>query len=100
MHILMEIHDCFIMPLHGIIYTMLLCSDDTFTHACRHPEAASRPTFFDTLLALQRPDFQVLKWTCEEVAAYSKEARTIGSPIEAGQELYTDIQHVYVSQNQ
>ena len=70
----------------------------SFALVCRHPEAASRPTFFDTLLALQRPDFQVLKWTCEEVAAYSEEARTIGSPIEAGLELYTDIQHTYESQ--
>ena len=63
----------------------------------RHPEAASRPTFFDTLMALQRPDYQLLKWTLEDEAAYSEEARTIGSPIEAGQELYADMQHVYMS---
>ena len=62
---------------------------------CRHYEPQSRPTFFEILLALQRPDFQLLKWTSEDEASYSEEARTVGSPIEAGEELYAELQQMY-----
>ena len=62
---------------------------------CRHPEAESRPTFFDILLVLQRPDFQLLKWKPEDEAAYSQEARTLGSLAEAGKELYAELQNMY-----
>ena len=32
---------------------------------------------------LQRPDFKLLTWTAEDVAAYTEEARTLGAPLEA-----------------
>ena len=38
----------------------------------------------------------MLTWTAEDVAAYTEEARTLGAPLEAGEELYTDI-HCYMS---
>ena len=33
----------------------------------------------------------------EDVAAYTEEARTLGAPLETGEQLYTDIQKLYVS---
>ena len=62
----------------------------------RNPEPESRPTFPDILTVLQRPDFKLLTWTAEDVVAYTEEARTLGAPLEAGEELYTDIQRTYV----
>ncbi|CAI8021519.1 Ephrin type-A receptor 4a (Fragment) [Geodia barretti] len=63
---------------------------------CWHPEPHSRPTFPDIQTVLQRPDFKLLTWTAEDVAAYTEEARTLGAPLEAGEELYTDIQNCYM----
>ena len=42
--------------------------------------------FPDVLLELQRPDFKLLTWTAEVVAAYTEEARTLGAPLKAGEE--------------
>ena len=62
----------------------------------RHPEPHSRPTFPEVQVELMRPDFKLLTWTAEDVAAYTEEARTLGAPLEVGEELYTDI-HCYMS---
>ena len=62
----------------------------------RNPESESRPTFPDIQTVIQRPDFKLLTWTAEDVAAYTEEARTLGAPLEAGKELYTDIHNTYV----
>ena len=56
----------------------------------------SRPLFPDILMELQRPDFKLLKWTAEDVSAYSEQARTLGAPLEAGEELYQELQKTYV----
>ncbi|CAI8032558.1 Ephrin type-A receptor 8 (Fragment), partial [Geodia barretti] len=60
--------------------------------SCWNPEPESRPTFPDIQTVLQRPDFKLLTWTAEDVAAYTEEARTLGAPLEAGEELYTEMQ--------
>ena len=62
----------------------------------RNPEPSSRPTFPEIQIEVMRPDFKLLTWTAEDVAAYTEEARTLGAPLEAGEELYTDIQNTYV----
>ena len=54
-----------------------------------------RPTFPDIQVDLQRPDFKLLSWTVEDVSTYTEQARTLGAPLEAGEELYTDIQNAY-----
>ena len=41
------------------------------------------------LLELQRPDFKLLTWMAEDVAAYTEEARTLGAPLETGEQLYS-----------
>ena len=47
--------------------------------------------FPHVLLELQHPYFKLLTWTAEDVAAYTEEARTLGAPLEAGEELFTDL---------
>ena len=51
----------------------------------------SGPLFLISFLQLQHPDFKLLKWTPEDVAAYSEQARTLGAPLEAGEE-----QHIHI----
>ena len=53
----------------------------------------SRPLFSQILPEFQHPDFKFLIWEEEDVAAYSEEARTLGAPLEAGEELYHDLRH-------
>ena len=48
--------------------------------------------FGDMHLELQHPEFKLLKWIVEDVSAFSVQARTLGAPLEAGEELYPDIQ--------
>ena len=62
---------------------------------CRNPSPDSRPSFPDILLELQHPDFKLLMWTPEDVAAYSEQARTLGAPLEAGEELHTHIRETF-----
>ena len=61
----------------------------------RNPDAELRPSFPDIQLELQRPDFKLLTWTAEDVAGHTEQARTLGAPLEAGEELYADIQSMY-----
>ena len=58
----------------------------------REPLPEARPDFPSLFLKLQRPDFKLLTWVAEDVAAYTEEARTLGAPLEAREQLYTDIQ--------
>ena len=47
------------------------------------------------MIPLQKPDFQVLKWSSEELANGSKGSRTLGAPLEAGHRLHMDLQRKY-----
>ena len=58
-------------------------------------EPNSRPVFPHVLLELQRPDFKLLTWTAEDVAAYTEEARTLGAPLEAGEELFREHRYFF-----
>ena len=64
-------------------------------HLFREALPESRPDFPSVLQELQVPDFKLLTWMAEDVAAYTEEARTLGAPLEAGKQLYTDIQKTY-----
>ena len=59
-----------------------------------------RPTFPDIQVDLQRPDFKLLSWTVEDVSTYTEQARTLGAPLEAGEELFPDIQNTYYVLNE
>lgn len=53
----------------------------------RNPEPSKRPKFASVLQFLQHPDHKLLTWTPEDVA---EQARTLGTPLEAGGELYKE----------
>ena len=47
-------------------------------------------------MELQRPDFQILKWSASDEAKFSKSARTLANPIEKGRGLYPELQKRYL----
>ena len=63
----------------------------------RHPEADKRPLFFEIMIPLHKPDFQILKWSDKEEEG---EALTLGAPLEKGRHLYRDLQRMYLTQSQ
>ena len=63
----------------------------------RKPDASDRPGFLDIMVPIQKPDFQILKWSSEEVNSYSEHARTLGAPLDAGHQLHRDLQRTYLT---
>lgn len=62
----------------------------------RHPKAPSRPNFSDIVVALQHPDFQILKWSQTDIeSCENANASVLGSALEDGHFLYADLQHTY-----
>ena len=62
----------------------------------RNPEPNLRPDICETVVALQQPDFHILKWTQDDLATCNSEkAKVIGSPLEEGYCLYQDLQRTY-----
>ena len=49
------------------------------------------------MIPLQKPDFQVLKWSDNEGEG---EALTLGAPLAKGHHLHSDLQRKYLTQNQ
>ena len=62
---------------------------------CRDSDADTRITSPDIIKLLNQPDFKILKWSAEDLAAYSAAARTVGSPVDDGKLLFTDLQKTY-----
>ncbi len=58
----------------------------------RHPEQAKRPSFLDIVVALQKPDFQILKLSEEGV---DKLSNILGAGLETSKDLYVDLQNAY-----
>ena len=69
----------------------------SITLNCRNPEASSRPSFCAIIIELQHPDFEILKWSDKDKAAYSEKAMTLGSPIKEGASLFKDLQRTYLN---
>ena len=61
----------------------------------RHPTASHRPTFISLQISLQQPDYELLKWSEEDKAIYSENARTIGDTFQEGESLFKDVQMMY-----
>ena len=51
------------------------------------------------MVALQRPDFQTLYWSTEDIKSYSEDARTLGAPLADGECLYKALQGIYMNSN-
>ena len=56
----------------------------------RHPDVAHRPTFNDLQISLQQPDYELLKWSEEDKATYSENARTIGASFKEEESLFKE----------
>ncbi len=67
----------------------------------RNPDPLLRPSYMDITAQLQKPDYQVLKWS-EEAGVHScssSEAKVIGATLEAGCHLHQDLQKAYIVTN-
>ncbi len=58
----------------------------------RHPDESKRQSFLNIVVALQKPDFQILKWPESEGDGLS---RTLGADLHHSNELYLDLQNKY-----
>ncbi len=60
----------------------------------RHPKATSRPPFSVVVRILQFAESILLAWTDED-RAIDPQAAQLGAPLEAGEELYPELQDSY-----
>ena len=58
----------------------------------RHPETSSRPTFSTLLQSLSHLS---LEWSREDTSSHPQSATVLGAPLEAGQNLFQDLQNLY-----
>ena len=61
----------------------------------RNPDPRSRPQFGQLVNVLAGNSGYLLGWSDEDKQACSKEAMTLGSPLEAANDLYYDLQLTY-----
>lgn len=61
----------------------------------RHPEHSCRPTFLSLLKTLSGGGGELLVWSKEETSHEAGLGRTLGAPLEAGKNLYPELQHAY-----
>ena len=66
----------------------------------RHPDAGCRPAFFDIMTLLQKPDFQILKWSSEELKQFTQQSMVLGLPLDKGRCLHRDLQRRYLARNE
>jgi len=60
----------------------------------RHPEASSRPTFYQLLQALSFSEAELLVWSEEDMRVHPQ-AAVLGASLEAGRDLYPELQETY-----
>ena len=63
---------------------------------CRHPKTSERPTFATLVFKLSQPDCKVLYFLASDEGIH-RQASVLGAPLEAGQNLYLDLQNMYDS---
>ncbi|XP_019855444.1 PREDICTED: uncharacterized protein LOC109584225 [Amphimedon queenslandica] len=66
---------------------------------CWHPESKKRPSFNEIMLLLLKDDSTLLLIPDEDRLTHS-EAGQLGGPLEAGDKLYTDLQSMYIDDEQ
>ena len=62
----------------------------------RNPDASSRPTFMEVLHALFACEDNRQSWTADEDETVHTQATVLGAPLEAGNDLYPELQQTYV----
>ena len=63
---------------------------------CRNPDPRSRPQFGQIVNILAGNSEYLLGWSDEDKQICSKEAMTLGAPLESVKDLYYDLQSTYV----
>ena len=64
-------------------------------HPPRHPDASGRPQFAQLLQVLSRPEHELLSIP-EEEGRVHPQATLLGAPLEAGKQLYLELQNTYI----
>ncbi len=61
----------------------------------RHPESSKRPKFTEVVEVMSVDHKQVLKWRDIDKAVHPQ-AASLGGPLEAGQDLYPELQQTFL----
>ena len=64
----------------------------------RNSKPESRPKFCNICSHLNLPDIKTLKWSTDDVAAFSNASRTLGSPLDEGKDLFPELQKMYLKE--
>ena len=79
--------------LHALVLCPIAANTlmDTLIISPRHPQASSQPTFSQLLQALCQPEIELLSWSEEDMRVHPQ-AAVLGAPLEAGKDLYPELQ--------
>ena len=77
-----------------MVYLSLIPTTNCF---CRHPKPRRRPEFKDILMQLVRDESCLLHIPVSD-ASTSQQASQLGSPLTAGEYMYSDLQRAYLQQ--
>ena len=64
-------------------------------YVCRHPEKSSRPSFHSLCQSLDGEPATLLQWREEDTQCHLQ-ASLLGAELEAGKNLYTELQQLYL----
>ncbi len=84
-------------PLYSASAPIKHLGCDVMWYKCilfRHPDTSSRPSFTEVLEALSEPETDLLRWSAEDTAVHPQ-AAVLGAPLEAGVDLYPELQETY-----
>ena len=56
----------------------------------------SRPGFYEICSMLSLPESKILKWSPEDSETYNEQARTIGAPLEEGENMFIQLHESYL----
>ena len=66
---------------------------------CRNPVHKSRPNFYTLLRTISQPSYVLFHWIEEDKKAGGPQCDALGAPLEAGHNLYLDLQNTYKINN-
>ena len=78
-----------------VTYDTCHWSEISFLLTCRNPVARERPSFHDIMLLLDQNKPVVLEIPQEDLASHPK-AGELGASLEAGKNMYSELQHTYL----
>ena len=75
-----------------------LAIESCFFLCYRHPDTVSRLTFSELCQALSQPESELLGWSEEDMRVHPQ-AAVLGAPLEAGKDLYRELQEMHISRD-